>query len=266
MNTLRDFSLQMLERLLLTFKECGYRYVRFEDYYRNRESFDQQDKIILFRHDVDRYPATALATAELEAKHGVFGTYYFRVRPWTFKPRILKGIADLGHEIGYHYECLPDSGGDLAKAADLFKESLAKFRAYVPITTASMHSRPLSRWDGRRLWDRYTFEEFGLLGEAYRTVDHHRYTYLADSGRDWNADRNVVWDSVQGSVPPKMQDGTNGLIAAIREGKINCTQLLIHPNRWPARYHQWVMQSYQDVAINSMKKVVKFWRRRGGGE
>ena len=262
MTTTRDFSLAMLERLLLTFKESGHQFVRFHDYYQNRELFDKQDRVVLFRHDVDRYPATALATAKLQAGHGLLGTYYFRAKPWTLKPAIIKAIADLGHEIGYHYECLPDCGGDFDAAAELFKANLKKMRAYAPITTASMHSRPLSRWDGRRLWDRFSLEQFGLLGEAYRSIDHYRYTYLPDSGRNWKANRNVVWDSVQGSSPPDMTNGTNGLIEAITNGRINTVQLLIHPNRWPSGFVGWMSQSLQDSAINTIKNIVR--RLRGG--
>lgn len=265
MTGVRDFSLAMLEQLLLAFKGSGYRFTRFDEYYRNRDVLDRQKKIILFRHDVDRYPRTALATAQLEASHGLYGTYYFRTRPWTFKPPIFKAIADLGHEIGYHYECLPDSGGDFAKAAGLFRESLAKFRMHVPVVTASMHSRPLSNWDGRLLWERYTFDEFGLLGEAYRSVDHYRFVYLADSGRNWNVDRNVIWDTVQGTPPPRMENGTLGFIDAIRAGKIDCTQLLIHPNRWPQSLPQWILQTLQDTAINKMKNAARMLKKRRKG-
>lgn len=262
MSATRDFSLPMLERLLMALKHRGHRFVRFKDYYENRSTFDAQDRIILFRHDVDRYPATALATGRLEDRLGCHGTYYFRARSWTFKPRVLKALADMGHEIGYHYECLPDCRGDFDAAARLFKANLDKMRACVSITTASMHSRPLSRWDGRRLWDRFSLEQFGLLGEAYRSIDHYRYTYLADSGRNWNADRNVVWDSVQGSAPPEMTNGTNGLIHAIENGRINSVQLLIHPNRWPRGLAGWISQTLQDSAINVTKTAIRQLRKR----
>ncbi|MBA7531110.1 hypothetical protein ES705_23321 [subsurface metagenome] len=32
------------------------------------------------------------------------GTYYFRIVTQSFNPEIIEQIAELGHEIGYHYE------------------------------------------------------------------------------------------------------------------------------------------------------------------
>lgn len=260
---MRDFSLSMLERMLIAFKEAGFRFVRFDAYYQDREQFDATEKVLLFRHDVDRFPRTAVATAAMEARLGLAGTYYVRMKPWTFKPDVLRAIADHGHEIGYHYECLADTDGDYDKAAGLCRESLERFRAVVPVCTASMHSRPLSKWDNRLLWDKHPLDSFGLIGETYRSIDHRRYMYLADSGRDWNANRNVVWDTVDGAVPPPMKPGTDGLIEAVEVGTFSNIHLLIHPNRWPDGLPAWISQTAQDAAINSMKIVVKRCLGRG---
>lgn len=260
---MRDFSLPMLERLLTALQGAGFRFVRFDAYYQDREPYDTTEKVILFRHDVDRFPRTAVATAALEARLGLAGTYYVRMKPWTFKPEVLKAIAGLGHEIGYHYECLADTDGDYDRAAQLCRENLERFRAVVPVSTASMHSRPLSKWDNRLLWNEHPLDSFGLIGETYRSIDHRRYLYLADSGRNWNANRNVVWDTVDGAVPPPMKPGTEGLIEAVAGGVFGSIHLLIHPNRWPGGSLAWVSQTVQDAAINSLKTVVKRCLRRG---
>ena len=42
--------------------------------------------------------------AQLEADMGNRGTYYFRIVPESFDPQIIENIAELGHEVGYHYE------------------------------------------------------------------------------------------------------------------------------------------------------------------
>jgi hypothetical protein len=58
----------------------------------------------LLRHDVDRLPKNALKVAQLENRLGIQSVYFFRMVSHVFKPEIIKQIASLGHEIGYHYE------------------------------------------------------------------------------------------------------------------------------------------------------------------
>ncbi len=259
---MRDFSLLMLRELLTAFKDTGYTIVPFERYWAEKASIDAMEKVVLLRHDVDRLPATALAAAKAENEIGIRGTYFFRVKPGTFKREIIEAVAGLGHEIGYHYENLADASGDFALAKRLFEECLGRLRALYPVVSASMHSRPLSKWDNRTFWDRYSLSEFGLLGESYRSIDHHCYLYVADSGRNWNADRNVVWDSVDGAALPRIENGTFGLIREVQTGRsIRKTQLLIHPNRWPGTLAGEITQCAADRFINAAKTGVRTYRR-----
>ena len=71
----------------------------------NRSEYEKgHSPIVILRHDVDRRPLNALTTAKLENELGIRGTYYFRIVPESFDETIIKQIAELGHEIGYHYE------------------------------------------------------------------------------------------------------------------------------------------------------------------
>ena len=260
---MRDFSLNMLRQLLGTFQRQGYRFLRFDTYWPNRDQIDTQDKIVLFRHDVDRFPATALDSAKMESELGISGTYFFRVKPTTFDRQIIDSIARLGHEIGYHYEHLADAGGDYRRARDIFQHCLRDLRSIYPVVSVSMHSRAFSKWDSRTFWDHFALDDFGLLGDTYRSIDHSRYMYLADSGRDWNADRNVVWDSVEGISPPRMAKGTVGLIDTVATTEaINSVQLLVHPLRWPASRRAQIAQHALDIITNMGKTVIKTARRR----
>jgi hypothetical protein len=259
---MRDFSLSMLRELLTALRDTGYTVVPFERYWSEKNPLDALEKVVLFRHDVDRLPATALATANAEHEIGVRGTYFFRVKPSTFRTEIIKEIAGLGHEIGYHYENLSDAGGDFGRAKEILEDCLGRLRELYPVVSASMHSRPLSKWDNRTFWDRYSLSEFGLLGECYRSIDHHRYMYVADSGRNWNADRNVVWDSVEGAALPRIENGTRGLITEIRsDSSIRKAQLLVHPNRWPETLTGEITQYAADRFINAAKTGVRTYRK-----
>lgn len=64
----------------------------------------------LVRHDVDLTPWAALRMAELEHAEGVCTTYYFRLHAPFYNGldaaviEVVRAIADLGHEVGLHYE------------------------------------------------------------------------------------------------------------------------------------------------------------------
>jgi hypothetical protein len=80
--------------------------------------------LILLRHDVDLLPQNSLATAKLEHSLGIRGTYYFRIVPQSLNPEIIREIASLGHEIGYHYEDLDLAHKKLKKYNPTPPESL----------------------------------------------------------------------------------------------------------------------------------------------
>lgn len=241
--------------MLTKLTDSGYSFVRVDHYLENPEQYNQLKRVVLLRHDVDRNPGQALAMANLEAKLGVLGSYYFRCKPWVFNRRIIKQVADLGHEIGYHYERLADARGDFARARKLMLMDLKRLRELGEVKTAAMHGRPLSQWDNRLIFDKYKLDDFGLIGEPYRSVDHFKYVYVSESGRNWNSDRLVIWDSVQGTSLPHIEGGTRGLTKYLADNELRI-QLLIHPNRWSGNLGQWVIQYAGDQAINAVKYML----------
>ena len=64
----------------------------------------QKQKTIILRHDVDLLPQNSLRFAQIQHELGIKGTYFFRIVPQSFHSQIIGQIANLGHEIGYHYE------------------------------------------------------------------------------------------------------------------------------------------------------------------
>src|SRR5690606_27946736 len=132
-------------------------------------------------------------------------TYYFRAKPNVFKPDIIRTILRYGHEIGYHYENLSDTNGDIKRALEDFEKNLLRFREITPITTISMHGRPLKPYDNRDLWrdpSRHALlkEQFGILGEIYLDIDYSDIAYISDTGRNWTADVANVRDKVHSNL------------------------------------------------------------------
>ncbi len=91
---------------------------------------------VILRHDVDLKPQNSLATAKLEHELGWKATYYFRAVPESWDEQIIKEIASLGHEIGYHYESLTTCDGDVEAAYRDFCTNLEKLRTLAPVTSS----------------------------------------------------------------------------------------------------------------------------------
>jgi len=132
----RDFTLRAYQEYLLLIKKSVSEFITFSEFMTNME----RPSFCLVRHDVDRKPLNALKMAELEFHLGVKSTYYFRHKPHTFKPDIIKKISMMGHEIGYHYENLSDCNGDFSFALNDFEYKLNEFRKHVDIKTCLLYT------------------------------------------------------------------------------------------------------------------------------
>src|SRR5690606_35950875 len=99
--------------------------------------------------------------------------------------------ADLGHEVGYHYEDLARTGGDVAAAHERFAANLEAFRMHADVKTACSHGSPLSRHLNLDMRDDDREpERYDLLGEAYLSIetddaDPRLPSYFSDTGRRW---------------------------------------------------------------------------------
>lgn len=214
---------------------------------------------VTLRHDVDRKSKNSLATAYIEREMGWKATYYFRTVPESFDPAVILQIASLGHEIGYHYESLATSKGNVEAAYDDFCRNLDKLRALVPVTTISMHGSPTSKWDSRDLWKHYDYHALGIETEPYLDTDFSKVFYLTDTGRRWDGYRVSVRDKI-----PQFQEqwekrgwvyhSTDDIINAICQGAFP-NQVLVntHPQRWADNRWQW----FAELASQSLKNIAK---------
>ncbi|MDD2339474.1 MAG: hypothetical protein PHG79_04245 [Methanosarcina sp.] len=209
-------------------------------------------KFTLIRHDVDRLPGNSLETARIESELGIKATYYFRATKSVFIPKIIKEIADLGHEIGYHYEVLSDAAGDHSKAIKLFEKHLSEFRKICDINTICMHGRPLSKFDNRDLWKVHDFRKYGILGEAYLSAGKE-LNYFSDTGRSWGS-KNSLRDFIPGKIENFSIDTTPELIDLIESKKLDNIYILSHPERWSGSVFDWGLYFGMDFAVNFVKK------------
>lgn len=216
-------------------------------------SDEKKKNVIILRHDVDRNPNNALKMAKIEASLGIESTYYFRILPDIFIVDIIKEIASLGHEIGYHYETMDTSKGDVDKAFNEFKKNLTIFREIYPVTTVCMHGSPLSKWDNKDIWKKYNYKELGIIAEPYFDFDYNEVFYLTDAGRIWNNNKSNVRDKVNTSFNFEIKS-LKDFIILLNEGKLpNKILINTHPHLWTDNIFQW----YNILLYQGLKNIVK---------
>lgn len=253
-----DFTLNKYTELLQRFIDQDYRFLTFEAYCLQKDSLGDGAFTIL-RHDVDLKAKNSLATAKIEHALGIKASYYFRVIEQSNKPEIISAIADMGHEIGYHYEDMAICEGDSEKAINHFKSQLNYFQQFYPVRTICMHGAPRSKYDGRDLWKRYDYHDFGIIGEPYFDADFSKIFYITDTGRRWDGFNVSVRDKVPGYQDEWVRQGlvyhtTNDVLSALAEG-VFPKQLMMttHPQRWTNSKGAWI----REWAGQSVKNVVK---------
>jgi len=251
-----DFTLTVYKSLLTSFQSAGYSFYTFEQYM----SVDEPaEKMLILRHDVDAKAANALRMANIEKELGIRASYYFRIVPKSNQPEIIKQIAALGHEIGYHYEDLTLSDGDMQKGIHLFKQHLGYFRSFYPIQTICMHGSPRSPHDSRDLWNVFKYKDFGLIGEPYFDVDFSRLFYLSDTGRRWDGYKVSIRDKIPQHQERWIEEGkvyrkTKDIIKALNNQSFPFQLMLTtHPQRWSNNKLQWV----KELLLQNVKNVVK---------
>jgi hypothetical protein len=249
-----DFTLEIYSKLLLALQQSGYQFFTFEDWCEGRA----EGRYVILRHDVDLRAAYSLATARIEAEMDIRATYYFRVVPQSNQPEIIKAIAELGHEIGYHYEDLSLFDGNIDKALKHFGQKLEYFRQFYPVRTICMHGSPTSRWDNRELWKSNSYRDFGIIGEPYfdfLTVEG--IFYMTDTARMWNGDKYNVRDKIshQSTTQPDIHS-TFDFIEWIEQKPVqNIIMITTHPQRWTNNPIDW----FQEYFIQNLKNIAKRW-------
>lgn len=244
-----DFTMEKYLSLLHTLYYQNYSFQTFAGFLS-----EPQPKSIILRHDVDLRPEHSLQFARLQHSMGISGVYYFRAVPESWDEGIIREIADLGHEIGYHYECLTTCRGNVGLAIRDFEDNLSRLRALVPVSTICMHGSPMSKYDSKDLWKGCSYREYGIVGEPYFDVDFSRVAYLTDTGRRWDGENVSVRDKVTSAFTHPFKR-TNDIIAAAGKGLLpSQVMFTFHPQRWSSNLPHWGRELLLQRTKNLIKK------------
>jgi len=268
-----DFTLTIYRKLLSAIKQSGYAFYTFEEWCRGEAS----GRYVILRHDVDSKAGNSLTIAGIEAEMGIRATYYFRIVPRSNQPEIIRAIAKLGHEIGYHYEDLSLFRGDMEKAYEHFKIQLAYFRQFYPVQTICMHGSPTSKWDNRDLWNSYSYRDLGIIGEPYLDfLNEPEINYFTDTARMWDGTSYNVRDKQQVSKEQQSVDkestpnpqniitpsghsihSTSDLIEWFETKPAqHSIMITTHPQRWTDNSAEWFMEIWKQYFKNKIKKLL----------
>jgi len=241
--------------LLTQLKNCSYEFITYKDYCKG----DKPKRFVILRHDVDLLPFNSLATAQIEHEFDCRAVYYFRTVPESWNEAVIKEIASMGHEVGYHYESLTTCNGNVQKAFEDFKKNMEKLRNLVPVNTICMHGSPRSPYDSKDIWKQYDYKTLGIIGEPYLSTDFSKMLYLTDTGRRWDGYKVSVRDKIEGYQEEWNAKGwvfhtTDDIIRALQENRLP-DQLMIttHPQRWNDFGFGWM----KELMMQNIKNVVK---------
>jgi len=256
---MKDFTLDAYRQLLLSIKQAGYVFYTFEDWCDGMA----QGRFVILRHDVDLKAANSLATAQIEAEMGIRASYYFRVVPQSNQPDIIREIANLGHEIGYHYEDMSLFNGDTEKSIEHFKLQLAHFRQFYPVRTICMHGSPTSKWDNKDIWKAYDYKAFDIVGEPYFDFLNNEKVigvrYFTDTARMWDGDKYNVRDkrTVTDSIGYTPVHSTFNFISWLKsKPEAEILMITTHPQRWTNNSIAWIKELVMQNFKNIIKRVI----------
>jgi hypothetical protein len=174
------FTIEAYQSILHAVRAHGYVFGRFTD-----PRPEPTAHVVYLRHDIDNSIESALRMAEIEARVGAVSTYLTMVRSANYNPftresvRALRGIHDLGHEVGLHFtadehepQALQDDLAALIRAdARLLEEAVG-----TPVRVFSFHN-PADR-------RQFGVEVTGLVN-AYADRFYTDACYVSESNMRW---------------------------------------------------------------------------------
>lgn len=253
-----DFTLSTYRKLLTNCQHKEYSFLSFEQFCILQNKNCLPPKFIIIRHDIDKRPKQSLIIATLENHLKIKSSFFCRTNHSSCNTQIIKSIADLKHEIGYHYEDYNKQNGIYTKSLQSFQRNLSFLRTLYPVRTVCMHGNPSAKYNEGLLWDQLKTTKLGLLGEPYHSIDFDTVFYLTDTGRRWDGYKVSIWDKVPQQELWNKQGltfhSTQDIIRALEENRLpNQVMITTHPQRWTDNYLAWV----KELIVQSLKNIIK---------
>jgi len=134
--------------------------------------------------------------------------------------------------------------------------NLRKFRQFYPVKTICMHGSPLSKYDNKKIWEKYDYRDYGIIAEPYFDIDFNEVFYLTDTGRSWNNSNASIRDKVDSKFNIKIKN-THDLIEKIQNNELpDKIMINVHPQRWNDEFVPWVSELVRQNVKNVIKRIL----------
>jgi hypothetical protein len=215
---------------------------------------------ISIKHDVETNVEKAFEIAKIENKYNIRATYYIQSYLLHDNFKLLKKIADLGHEVSYHYDVLDANNGDINMAIKEFSDTITKFKEFgFKVNTVCPHGNPLmlrNGWSSNKDFFRNSnvvsqFPDiFDVIIQANKVIKD-QFVYISDAGYSWKLIGNV--DSNDTINNGDIEIGTvEEMIDLI--GFHDKIIVSSHPHRWCKSYTAALLQLVKFKVIRFLAK------------
>lgn len=210
------FKYSQLEQFLLKVKEHGETKI-FRDW--------RDDNAFLIRHDVDLDIRLAYEVALIEKKCNVVSTFFILTTCesynvlTSYNRSLLREMADMGHEIGLHFDPSIYPVEDLNKTA-IKEAEILSFAVQQDITSISLHNPSVH---GK-------FPLFDNFNNAYDPKVFNDEVYIADSRMSFRGKDPFAW---------------------LNKVKDHPVQILLHPMHYSEQGY-----GYDGILCNSLIKYI----------
>ncbi|NMC45015.1 MAG: hypothetical protein GYA46_13935 [candidate division Zixibacteria bacterium] len=274
------FTYESYRRLLETIGRSGYAIYGIEDILAARAAGTIPDgTYVAIRHDVDYFPDRAKAIAEIEAERRISTTYYIRRRFFDTDIDMVRTIAGLGHQVGYHYEEVDTH--QKAPNLQVGRDALGFFigslldidRLGFHIRSICAHGNPMTDVDNRQvvhllrdpevldhLAFTYDRDEIRtkiierLIGDASIDITGRDFDlYIPDTGR-FNPRFNLK-DRIDDCAIAGLRS-LDDLDRLLQDGAHRRIYMNMHPDRWSGDPVTWLFDWSLDTVKNLLKAVL----------
>lgn len=250
---MRDFTIQQYTLLLDALIQTGAQFQTVQEY-----AMHPTPRSIVLRHDIDDRKEHALIFAQIQKNRGVKATYYFRMVPQSFDKTIIQAIAEMGHEIGYHYEDMDFAKGDPHEAYSLFQKHLKELREVAEVKTICMHGSPRSEFDNKDVWKIYPYKSHDIIAEPYLDFNFDQLFYITDTGRMWDGKKYSIRDEIKTSKIWPSYHYTSDIIQSAKSRTLPFPVMInFHPQRWSDSIFVWTQELVLQTIKNQIKRIKK---------
>lgn len=144
-------------------------------------------KLAIIVHDVDFSVSGVAVFISIESEMHIKSGFYIRPDADYFTQNVeyFQALEQQGWEIGFHYDCLSRSSGDLSQASRLFEAQLVYLRTFFNISTTRYHGDSYNLNIVNR--DLYVLNQNIWRQNGLKEISNlEGWSYISDTNHQWS--------------------------------------------------------------------------------